>query len=107
MAICYLPCKILSPSSVIKKSLPKPSINVRWNSVEGCALGLCVLVYKFSVCVTVSLRSMSLPVPIWGSADFIKELGGELIDESAIAVDEDDVVEGVYFPPQRESILRL
>ena len=70
-------------------------------------MGKRVMVYKFTGWDTVSQRSMSLPVPIWGTADFIKELGGELIDESAIAVDEDDVVEGVYFPPQRESILRL
>jgi len=70
-------------------------------------MGKRVMVYKFTGWDTVSQRSMSLPVPIWGTADFIKELGGELIDESAIEVDEDDVVEGVYFPPQRESILRL
>src|SRR3569832_2264660 len=107
MAICYQPCNILSPTSVIKKSLPKPSITVRWNSVEGCAMGKRVMVYKFTGWDTVSLRSMSLPVPIWGTADFIIELGGELIDESAIEVDEDDVVEGVYFPPQRESFFCL
>src|SRR3569832_1813601 len=73
MAICYQPSNILSPSSVIKKSLPKPSINVRWNSVEGCAMGKRVMVYKFTGWDTVSQRSMSLPVPIWGPADFIKE----------------------------------
>src|SRR3569833_4019062 len=100
MAICYQPCNILSPSSVIKKSLPKPSINVRWNSVEGCAMGKRVKDYKFTGWDTVSQRSMSIPVPIWGTAEFIKELGGELIDESVFVVVVVVVVVGVYFPTQ-------
>src|SRR3569833_1689742 len=68
MAICYQPCNILSPSSVIKKSLPKPSINVRWNSVEGCAMGKRVMVYKFTGWDTVSQRSIKQPNQIWGTA---------------------------------------
>ena len=70
-------------------------------------MGKRVMVYKFTGWDTMSLRSMSLPIPIWGTADFIKELGGELIEESAMEVDEDDVVEGIYFSSQRNSILRL
>lgn len=70
-------------------------------------MGKRVKVYKFTGWDTLSQQSVSLPIPVWGTAEFIKELGGELIDDSAIEVDEDDVVEGVYFPPQRERILRL
>lgn len=70
-------------------------------------MGKLVRVYKFTGWDTMSQRSMSLPIPIMGTADFIKELGGELIEESAIEVDEDEVVEGIYYSPQRKSILRL
>ena len=70
-------------------------------------MGKRVMVYKFTGWDTMSQQSMSLPIPIWGTADFIKELGGEPIDESAMEVNEDDVVEGIYFSPQRKSILRL
>lgn len=70
-------------------------------------MGKRITVYKFTGWDTLSQRSMSLPIPIWGTADFIKELGGEPIEESAMEVDEDDVVEGIYFSPQRKSILRL
>lgn len=70
-------------------------------------MGKRVMVYKFTGWDTLSQQSMSLPIPVWGTADFIKELGGELIDGSAMEVDEDEVVEGVYFPPQRKSVLRL
>lgn len=70
-------------------------------------MGKRVMVYKFTGLDTLSQQSMSLPIPIWGTADFINELGGELIEESAMEVDEDDVVEGIYFSSQRKSILRL
>lgn len=70
-------------------------------------MGKRVMVYKFTGWDTLSQVRMSLPIPIRATADFIKEIGGELIDESAIEVDEDDVVEGIYYSPQRDSILRL
>lgn len=70
-------------------------------------MGKRVKVYKFTGWDTLSQGSMSLPIPIRATADFIKEIGGELIDESAIEVDEDEVVEGIYYLPQRKHILRL
>lgn len=70
-------------------------------------MGKRVKVYTFTGWDTLSQQSINLPIPIRGTAEFIKELGGELIEESAIEVDEDQVVDGIYYSPQRRSVLRL
>ena len=69
-------------------------------------MGKRVKVYTFTGWDTLSQQSISLPIPIRGTAEFIKELGGELIEESVIEVDEDQVVDGIYYSPQRSSVLR-
>lgn len=70
-------------------------------------MGKRVKVYRFTGWDTLSQQSINLPIPIRGTAEFIKELGGELIEESAMEVDEDQVVDGIYYAPQRRSMLRL